>query len=75
MALAPDDAFLIPSSTALVMTEHLVYLLDTMIKNLPEFELRMVYRALEHSLRIADDLLFKMSILSTFGMLSPSDCA
>jgi len=68
-----DDRFLISSSTALDMTENLVRLLDTMIKNLPESELRWVYNALGNSLRIVDDIMYKITTSSTFDVLPLSD--
>lgn len=75
MASAPDDAFLVSSTTALEIAENLVLLLDTMISNLPENELRKMRCALGHSLRIADDILFKVTVSSTFDMFSFSDGA
>ena len=75
MASAPDDAFLVSSSTALGIAENLILLLDTMISNLPEPELRRMRGALGHSLRIADDMLFKITISSTFDTFSLSDGA
>ena len=73
MALAPDDTFLISSSTALGMAENLVILLNTVVKNLPEPELRQVRGALENSVHLADELLYNIAISSTFEMLTLSD--
>ena len=73
MALTPDDTFLISSSTALGMAENLVVLLNTVVKNLPEPELRQVRGALENSVRLADELLYNIAISSTFEMLTLSD--
>ena len=70
MVFAPDDTFLISSSTALGMSEHLIHLLDTIVENLPEAELRKVRGALERSVRAADDILYNMTISSTFDILT-----
>lgn len=68
-----DDVFLLSSSTALVMGENLVHLLNTVVRNLPESELRKIRDALERSVRIADGLLYNMTISSTFDMLTLSN--
>jgi hypothetical protein len=52
------------------MAENLLYLLNTVIGNLPESELRTVRDAVQNSLRVADDQLLNHSISSTFDMLS-----
>ena len=67
------DAFLVSSSTALGMAEDLVHILNTIIRNLPEPELRRVHNALERSVRMADDILCNIAISATFDVLSLSD--
>ena len=70
-----SDVFLVSSSTALGMAEDLVLVLNTIIRNLPEPELRRVHNALERSVRIADDILCNIAISATFDVLSLSDGA
>lgn len=69
------NAFIIPASTALGVAENLIVALNTMIRDLPEPELRKVRAALEVSTDTADDILYNMMILSTFEMLSFNDGA
>lgn len=73
MTFAPDDVFLVSPSTALGMAENLVQLLHTIVKNLPEAELRQVRAAMEDSVRLADELLYNIAISSTFEMLTLND--
>lgn len=73
MTSGPDRVFLVSSSTAVGMAEDLVLILNTIIRNLPEPELRRVHNALEHSIRIADDMLCNTAISATFDVLSLSD--
>lgn len=73
MVHTPDDIFTISSSTALGMAENLVLLLNSLVKNLPERELRKVRNALERTVHVADDLLLNITISSGFNMLTLSD--
>ena len=73
--VVPDDTFVISLSTALGMGEYLVALLNTVIQNLPELELRMMRNTLEQSVALADDLLFNISISSPFDTLTINDGA
>lgn len=68
-----DDVFAVSSSTALGMGENLLNLLNTVIMNLPESELRRIRLAMEHSLNLADDLLYSVSASSAFDRLTMSD--
>ena len=68
-----DDVFLVSSPTALWMAENLVLVLNTMIRNLPEAELRRMRVALVNSVHAVDDMLCNIAISSTFDMLSVSD--
>lgn len=70
-----NDTFIVSSSTALSMGEHLVLLVNTVIQNLPESELRRMRSALEDSVRLADDLIYNILISSTFNMLTLNDGA
>ena len=72
MAFTSDDTFTIPSLAALGMSETLVLLLNAMIRNLPEPELRTLRATLQESVNTADDILYNMMISSTFEMLSVS---
>ena len=67
-----DDLFVITSSTSLKMAENLVLVLETFIQNLPEEELRKLRDRMEHSLQVADDILFNIATAG-FDMLSISD--
>lgn len=71
--MTQDDTFVVSSSTALNMGEHLLALLNTVIQNLPEQELRKMREALYQSVSFTDDLLYNISISSTFDMLTVSD--
>lgn len=73
MASPREDVFVVTSSTGLQMAESLLRLLDTVVGNLPEAELRRIRNAMEHSVRLADDLLFSISISSGFEMLTTND--
>lgn len=73
MTRAPDDIFIVSSSTALGIAKNLVHTLDTVLNNLPELELRKIRDALEHSVGVADDILFNMTISSGFDILTLSD--
>ena len=73
MAVTPNDPFVVSSSTALGMSEHLLLVLNTIIKNLPESELREVRASLEETANVADDILYNMMISSTFEMLSVNE--
>jgi hypothetical protein len=68
-----DDTFVISSSTALSMGEHLLDLLSTLIQNLPESELRTMRDALNHSVTLADELLYNISLSSPFDTLTIND--
>ena len=68
-----DDTFVISSSTALGMGEYTLALLNIIIQNLPESELRRMRDALYHSVSLADDLLYNISISSTFDVLTIND--
>ena len=50
-----------------------MHTLDTVLNNLPELELRKIRDALEHSVGVADDILFNMTISSGFDILTLSD--
>ena len=63
-----NDIFTVPSCTALAMGEHLLLLLNTVARNLPECELRKMRSAMEHSVRLADELLYNLKI-SNFDTL------
>ena len=67
-----DDLFVVTSSTSLKMAENLVLVLETFIQNLPEEELRKLRDRMEHSLHVADDILFNIATAG-FDMLSISD--
>ena len=73
MAQLPDDIFTVSSSTALTIAENLVFLLSTVVSNLPEAELREIRDALEHTIHVADDLLFNMTVSSSFDTLALND--
>ena len=62
-------------STALGMGEHLISLLDTIIQNLPEKELRKIRSAMAESISLADLVLENLSVSSTFDMLTVNDGA
>jgi hypothetical protein len=70
---AHDDAFVISSTTALGMGEHLLSLLDTLIQNLPESELREMRRGLNQSRALVDGLLSNIALSSPFDALTVSD--
>ena len=55
------------------MGQHLLVLLNTIIRNLPESELHRVRNAMGQSVTLADELLEKMSLLSTFDTLTVND--
>jgi len=73
MTYTPDDVFLVSSPTALGMAENLVLVVNTMIRNLPEGELRRMRNSLVNSVRLVDDTLCNIAISSTFDMLSVSE--
>ena len=73
MTHTPDNVFTISSLTALGMAENLILLLNSLVENLPERELRKVRDALERTVHIADNLLLNMTISSGFDMLTLSD--
>lgn len=62
--------FVVSSSTALEMAEHLLGVLNTIVLNLPELELRSVRNAMGRSVTLADDLLCNLSISSAFEILT-----
>jgi len=70
MTAAPSDAFQVSSSTALEMAEGLMRTLNTIIKHLPEHELRTMRDTLEISLYTADDLLIGMTLPSDLETLT-----
>ena len=70
---AQDDIFIISLSTALGMGQHLLILLNTVIQNLPESELRRVHDTMGQSVTLANKLLEKMSLSSTFNTLTVDD--
>ena len=72
MTLEPNDVFIVSASTGLEMAENLLLTLNTIIKNLPEPELRTMRDELEVSLYTADDLLLNIIISSDFETLSVS---
>ena len=65
-----EDTFVVSSSTALGMGEYLLALLNTVVQNLPESELRKMRDALDQSLTLADDLLISISLSSPFDTLA-----
>ena len=71
---SPDDPVILPP-TALAIGENLVAILNTIISNLPENELRKMRFAVEQSVRLADDLLYNLSVSSTFYMLNMNEGA
>lgn len=73
MVSALDDVFLVSPFTALGMAENLVNVLNTIIGNLPESELRRLRSAMEHSVRTADEILYNIAITSTFDVLTLND--
>lgn len=73
MVFTSDDAFVISSSAALEMAENLVLTLNTVIKSLPEAELRKLRSALGRCVRISDDILYNMTMSSTFYALTLDD--
>lgn len=73
MAFTPDDTFLVSSATALGMAENLIIVLNSIMGNLPESELRRVRSAMEHSVRVADDILYNAALTSTFDVLTLND--
>ena len=73
MPLTPNDLFLVSSTTALAMAENLLLVLNAIMGNLPESELRKIRSAMEHSVRVADDILYSTAIASTFDVLSLND--
>jgi hypothetical protein len=68
-----DDTFVISSSTALGMAEYLLALLNTVVQNLPASDLRRMRNAMDQSVTLIDDLLYSISISSTFDTLTISD--
>lgn len=60
----------ISPATALGMGEHLVTLLNTVLQNLPERELRRLLPALERSVCLADELINNLSVSSNFDLLT-----
>lgn len=68
-----DDTFTISSLTALGMGEHLLILLNTVVQNLPEAELRKMRSALNRSLTAADNILYNMALSSSVDALTVSD--
>ena len=66
------DLFVITASTSFRMAENLLRVLESFIQNLPEDKLRRLRDAMEHSVRVADDILFNFST-SAFEALSVSD--
>ena len=73
MPLTPNDVFLVSSTTALAMAENLLLVLNAIMGNLPESELRRIRSAMEHSVRVADDILYNITITSTFDVLTLND--
>ena len=71
--MTSNDPFVVSPSTAVGMSEHLLIVLNTIIKNLPESELREVRASLEETSNVADDILYNMTISSTFEMLSVNE--
>lgn len=69
------DDLVISSSTALAISENLLAILNTIIQSLPEHELRKLRSTIEQSVRLADDLLYNLSVSSTFHMLTMNDGA
>lgn len=65
--------FVISSSTTLDMAEHLLALLNTVVQNLPESELRRIRKAIDQSVTLADDLLCNIRISSAFEMVTTND--
>ena len=67
-----SDLFVLTSSTSFRMAENLLRVLDSFIQNLPEEELRKLRDAMEHSVHVADDILFSFSA-AAFDTLSISE--
>ena len=67
------DDLVISSSTALAISENLLAILNTIIQSLPEHELRKLRSTIEQSVHLADDLLYNLSVSSTFHMLNMND--
>lgn len=73
MAFTSGDTLLISSQTALEIAENLVNLVGTVVRNLPEHELRIIQLALEDVARVVDDSLYNLTISSSFDMLTLND--
>lgn len=70
MTLTPNDVFQIPPSTALEMAQGVMLTLNTIIRHLPERELREMRSSLEVSLCVVEDLLLGGTISSSFETLT-----
>lgn len=68
-----DDIFILSSYTAVGMAEYLLAILNTVIHNLPEPELRKMRESLDRSVTRADELLYNIAISSSFEMLTVDD--
>jgi len=72
MTLSPNDVFIVSPSTALEMAEGLMVTLNTIIKHLPEPELRRMRDTLEIALYTADNLLLNVILSSDLDTLTIS---
>ena len=68
-----DDVFVLSSYAAIGMAEYLLAILNTVIHNLPEPELRKMRKSLDRSVTRTDELLYNIAISSSFEMLTVDD--
>src|ERR1700753_1460234 len=68
-----NNTFIVSSTTALSMGEHLIHALNNIVVNLPVPELHKICGELRRTVRVAEDILYSEDIPAGFDMLTLND--